>query len=85
VSGLGASIASVGVGYLLVVHPAGNHLGAVGLATLIGAGGWGAWQAHRGVLDRTGLLAGLFLSVFVTVGLFALTWAVGVLSTLTGL
>lgn len=82
VSGLGASISSVAVGYLLVAHPPGNHLPLVALATALGAGGWGAWHVRLGVLDRSGLALGLVLSVVATVGLFAVTWLVGVVCAL---
>jgi hypothetical protein len=85
VSGLGASISSVGVGYLLVAHPAGNHLPLVALATALGAGGWGAWHVRLGVLDRWGIVVGLALSVVATIVLFSLTWAVGVVCALAGI
>ena len=85
VSGLGASISSVGVGYLLVAHPAGNHLPLVALATAIGAGGWGAWHVRLGVLDGSGVAIGLALSVVATVVLFAVTWAVGAVCALVGI
>jgi hypothetical protein len=85
VAGLGASIASVGSGYLLLMHPAGNHLPILALATVIGAGGWGAWQSRHKVLDALGIAAGLFLSGVITFGIFAATWFVGVICKLAGI
>lgn len=84
VSGLGASVASLGIGYLVVVHPPGDHLLLVGLASLLVAGGWGAWQAHRGIVGPAAVAVGLGLSAFVTIALFALTWAVGVFCMMVG-